>query len=349
MLLYGLFIPSKFKLNKNLFFFLIYLFLISVTSIFILPLSFSNTLFKSFILIIGLPILYNIVTKYQQTFIQSYVIAVKTTMIFMIIQIIAFFLNYIGLRNVIWDSNILFNASEMTFINGFPRVSSLYTEPSYLAAFLIPYLGIAKKNQRIYATILIALTFSLVGYLGTLIFYGGRLFLTKTNRLNTLIIIGSGVALLILIMGSRLDISDFSSTNLTTLIYAYHSIYIYQNWTLFLLGLGVDNYEEIWNLYSLNSLMNMDLITAVKNLDEDFLMLKSSPFLLYRVFVELGIIGVFTFAFYIYNRRFNFFTFGVIALAIRSGEYNKPLFLLFLVGSIASSLNFNLIHPRKLS
>lgn len=347
LIFYGLFIPSKFKLNRNLYFFLIYLFIVSVSSIFMFPSSLLNTLFKSFILIFGLPIIYNIVVKFQHTFKQSYVLAAKITIIFMVIQIIAFLLNYIGLRNIIWDSSIILNASNMTFINGFPRLSSLYTEPSYLASFLIPYLGIAEKKQRIYTTILIGLTFSLIGYLGALIFYGTRLTLIKSNRFNSSILIVCGITLLTLIMGARLDISDFSSLDLTTLIYVYHSIYIYQNWTLFLTGLGIDNYEEIWNLYSLSSLINKDLINTVKLLDDDFLMLKSSPFLPYRVFVELGVIGVFTFAFYIYKRRFNFFTFGVIALATRSGEYNKPLFLLFLVGSIISSHNFNIIHSKK--
>jgi hypothetical protein len=278
-----------------------------------------------------------------------YVSAAKFCVFFGVIQIISFFLSFLFNLNYfvqIYDPRWLLNTAPITYAGILPKLSSFFTEPSYLSCFLLPYLLISFNNLKttfysyflLFSTLLVfVFTFSSIG-IASLSLY----FVSKFSNFKQFFSIKNYFFILLIILFVfnnesiylrffQLGESDLGAINLSSMIYVLNLNLILSsfNWQ-YLWGYGLDTYQIVVGHYYDSSLIAEGIQKIYEKPD---LMINGAPTLFFRFFVEFGVIGYF---FLLKKFKFDYlkspFFFGFLAFCLRSGEYLRfdTLFFLFM-------------------
>lgn len=288
------------------------------------------------------------VFSYESLF-KVYVLAAKFCVFFGVIQVISFFLSFQLNLNYfvqIYDPRWLLDTAPITYAGILPKLSSFFTEPSYLSCFLLPYLIISFKDFNtsfysyflFFSTLLVfVFTFSSIGIASLLLY-----FVSRFSNLKQLFSIRNYFFLLLIFLFVlnnesiymrffQLSESDLGAINLSSMVYVlnFNIILSSFNWQ-YLWGYGLDTYQIVVGQHYDSSLIAESMQKIYEKPD---LMINSAPTLFFRFFVEFGIIGYF---FLLKKFRFDYlkspFFFGFLAFCLRSGEYLRfdTLFFLFM-------------------
>ena len=304
----------------------------------------------NFILILFFLLLFrNIINYFSfESLFKSYILAAKFCVFFGFIQIISFLISLQFQSDFflyIYDPRWLFVSSPISYAGVFPKISSFFTEPSYLSCFLLPYLIISINNAKVntygYLTLffvasVFVFTFSTIGFISLFLFFVSRFSnLRFFGSLSNYFFLGLIIFFVIsndsmFLRITQLGESNLDSINLSSMVYILNLNLIISsfNWQ-YLIGYGLDSYQIlIGNLHE-SSMISDSILKLYTKSD---LMLNGSPTLFFRFFVEFGILG---YLFILKNFKLVFlkspFFFGFLAYCLRSGEYLRFDTLFFLL------------------
>lgn len=358
ILLLSLLFRFKCELNRKLLIFVLFLINGLITS-FVYKINTYGVLINFFLILFFGTLLWNLFKfASYENLLKYYKRAAKLCVYFGIIQILAFFIN-INYPNIffvnLYDPRLLFVSSPISYAGIYPKISSFFTEPSYLACFLMPFLIISFNNRKKYISdyfmlfsvlLVFTFTFSSIGFIALFIYFLSVSFTFNLKKTLPSIFFLVLIIFFILINDSmytrviQLGQSDIDSVNLTTLGYLVNLNYINTslNWHYFF-GYGLDSYQII--LGQMHD--RLQTSSNILQFEKSELMLNGAPTLFFRIFVEYGIIG-----YLIIVNKFKYeylkspFFFGFLAFCFRSGEYLRfdTLFFLFM---------FLFFHDRKVT
>ena len=261
------------------------------------------------------------------------------------IQLVAFLISSFSPFNleIIYDSSSWSDSGNLHWVGNFPRLNSLYSEPSYLGLFLLPLLAIKLRNappfRWLTVLIPIMMTFSLNVYIGL----GLTILFNSNLSLKTvvLVVIGTFMTLMLGLDEYILHRTDVNSgyIDVTLLVYIFHIQTFLFEWKNILFGYGIDNYFLIFDSWR-SSFVSSEILTIVKTIPDEELMLQGAPLLIVRLLVELGyafflIVG-FAIRKYIFVK--SYWIYALVGLSLRDGDYLRPFFLFFLIMHISNSI-----------
>jgi hypothetical protein len=299
--------------------------------------------------------------KYRFSFeslFKTYILAARFCIFFGLIQVVSFFLYLqfqLNLFTRIYDPTWILDTAPVTYAGIFPKISSFFTEPSYLSCFLLPYLIVSLKNFKssaygplnlFCAALVFVFTFSSIGFVSLLLYFITRFsnfkqFFKLRNYFFILLIIVFVISNeSIFLRFFQFSESNLELINLSSMVYIlnFNLIMSSLNWH-YLFGFGLDSYQiVIGNMFETSSIAE----NISKIYEKPDLMINGAPTLFFRFFVEFGVLG-----YLIILRNFKFdylkspFFFGFLAYCLRSGEYLRfdSLFFLFMFLSFHSKIH----------
>jgi hypothetical protein len=326
----------------------------SLIFIYNLTLNFSNidgmmnSVFKLSIFMLLVICAFDIKLLDYNKLIKYYIKYASFVSFFWWIQFVAFTINsYTGVNlAIIYDSSNWSDSGSLHMVGNLPRLNSFYSEPSYLGLFLLPIFVIKYLQKSFLSASLILLpiimTFSLNVYAGLGIFFILNMNWTYKSLVFLIILI-----ILMFLMGlnnyflHRISV-DTDHIDVTLLLYVFHIQSYLISWKSFFLGYGVDNYIYLFNSWR-GKFSGIEYLSIVETLDDDELMLKSSPLLVLRLFVEWGYLFLIIVAIAIRKYIFvkSYWIYGLLGLALRDGDYMRPYFLFFLI------MHISYVHIRE--
>jgi hypothetical protein len=310
---------------------------------------------------------------------EIYCRAARFCVFFAFIQFFAFFItdiiSFLDLT-YLYDFRWLLGSSEPSYTSLYLKLSSVFTEPSYFAPFVLPYLIICfynysdkKTNKNLFHFISILFvflfSFSLIGNVSLIIFIIINQSLRDFFSLKKIIFFSLFFLAVFLIPEMYVRLTDFSfenidDVNLSTLSYIINIDYFINliNWQLFF-GYGLDSYQILMNYAVENNLSFIDYTLLHEKFSYSFengsissiehFQLNASPLLFLRLPFEFGI---FTFIYLVFKFKkkyiSNIFFVGVLAFSLRSGQYLRFDMMLFIFMFIYS-LDFLDLKKRKIT
>ena len=209
---------------------------------------------------------------------EIYCRAARFCVFFAFIQFFAFFItdiiSFLDLT-YLYDFRWLLGSSEPSYTSLYLKLSSVFTEPSYFAPFVLPYLIICfynysdkKTNKNLFhfiSTLFVFLfSFSLIGNVSLIIFIIINQSLRDFFSLKKIIFFSLFFLIVSLIPSMYGRLTDFSfenieDVNLSTLSYIINIDYFINmiNWQSFF-GYGLDSYQTLMNYAVENNLSFID-------------------------------------------------------------------------------------------
>lgn len=314
----------------------------------------------------------------NKTILEIYCRAARFVVFFAFVQFFAFFItdiiSFLDL-SYLYDFRWFLGSSHPSYTSFYLKLSSVFTEPSYFAPFILPYLIICfynfsdkKTNKNLFhfiSTLFVFLfSFSLIGYISLIIFIIINQSLRDFFSLKKIIFFSMFFLIIFLIPELYGRLADFSfenidNVNLSTLSYIINVDYFINliNWQLFF-GYGLDSYQILMNYAVENNLSFVDYTLLHEKFSysweggtssiEEF-QLNGSPTLLLRLPLEFGIFAFLYLVFKIKKKYIsNIFFVGVLAFGLRSGQYLRFDMILF-VFMFIYSLDFLDLKKRKIT
>jgi hypothetical protein len=249
-----------------------------------------------------------------------------------------------------YDLKWLFNGyANLTYSGIFLKVPSIFTEPGYLAPFLIPaaYLSVkslvfgsgeVSRTVVIFILLAIIFTFSLIGYFGLLL---ALFILFRKNILIALLATGLFIVYGMLNVQSikpRVDafINTFQSGLMIN--YNFSSLVLILNYHISkeafkqnpVLGAGIDGYEMMSDRIIDRGFSEHVLNKFTKMNQPEYLMVKDGGNLFFRILVEFGLTGIILITFFLwrnfsptnYEKHIQFMCLiFIMTYAVRTGQY----------------------------
>lgn len=347
------YIPKNFLLYISIFFFIGL-----ITSI-----VYGSNLFGVIInyvaLVFIVSIIYSLFRSYDKDLIfDVYCKAAKISIFFGFVQFFSFLITTIFSTDLsfLFDFRWILASSHPSYTTLFLKLSSIFTEPSYFAPFILPYLIFTfysfneKKSKKnlfnfISTLVIFLFTFSTVGYVSLILYVILNQSLREIFSVKKIFLISIFLIIVFLVPEMYDRLSDFSyqnieETNLSTLSYLINLDYFVNllDWKM-LIGYGIDSYQILMNFAVENNLSFIDYTLLHEKFSysweggtssiEEF-QLNGSPSMFLRLPLEFGIIA-FIYLLWNFKKKYvsNIFFVGILAYSLRSGQYLRFDMILF--------------------
>ena len=368
------FIPKKFLLFVSFFF------LIGISTSLIYNSNLNGVIINYIALTFLISLLYSLFKVLDnKTILEIYCRAARFCVFFAFVQFFAFFItditSFLDLT-YLYDFRWLLGSAAPSYTSFYLKLSSVFTEPSYFAPFILPYLIICfynfsdkKTNKNLFhfiSTLFVFLfSFSLIGYVSLIIFIIINQSLRDFFSLKKIIFFSLFFLIIFFIPEMFGRLNDFSfenieDVNLSTLSYVINIDYFINmiNWQS-LFGYGLDSYQILMNYAVENNLSFIDYtllhekfnysrdVGSISSIEE--FQLIGSPTIFLRFPLEFGFFAFLYLVFKIKKKYIsNIFFVGVLAFGLRSGQYLRFDMMLF-VFMFIYSLDFLDLKRRKIT
>jgi len=381
ILLFLLLLFNKdFYIPKKVILILSFFFLIGISTALIYSSNLNGVIINFIALTFLISLLYSLFKVLgNKTILEIYCRAARFCVFFAFVQFFAFFItdiiNLLDL-NYLYDFSWLLGSAAPTYTSFYLKLSSVFTEPSYFAPFILPYLIICfynfsdkKTNKNLFHFIstlfVFSFSFSLIGYVSLIIFIIINQSFRDFFSLKKIIFFSLFFLIVFLIPEMYGRLTDFSfenidDVNLSTMSYVINIDYFINliNWQS-LFGYGLDSYQILMNYAVENNLSFIDYtllhekfsyslekgsITSIEQFQ-----LNGSPTIFLRLPLEFGFFACLYLASLIKKKYIsNIFFVGVLAFGLRSGQYLRFDMMLFVFMSIYS-LDLLDLKKRKIT
>ena len=374
VLFFGLLINGKFHISKFAFLFLFIFFVFGI----LMSLLYEKNTEGVVVSYIAFMFLISIISSLFKNFnvkllVNAYFISSRIAVFFGLVQLFSYFISKIIFfvdLSFLYDFSWIINTADLSYTSFSIKLTSLFTEPGYLAPFILPYLIFSfykfrdlKNRQNRYqllsSLLVFIFTFSLLGYISLIIYIiisqRFKVIFSFRKLFIPILVIGLTV-IYIPEMFSRISdfaLSDVNNVNLSTLVYIMNLDYIINsiNWQI-IFGYGFDSYQILMDNAVLKKLSFYDYDLLNKQYDYawegggayyEYFMLHGAPTMFFRFPVEFGLLATI----YIFSKLkkkhiSNIFFVGFLAFLLRSGQYLRFDFMFFVFMIIFYSNIFNI-------
>ena len=352
-------INKNFYIPKNFLLYISIFFLIGLITSIVYGSNISGVAINYMALVFIVSILYSLFKIFDKNIIfDIYCKAAKISIFFGFVQFFSFLITSVFSIDLtfLFDFRWILASSHPSYTTLFLKLSSIFTEPSYFAPFILPYLIFtfysfnekkSKRNLFNFLTTLVVFlfTFSTVGYVSLILYVILNQSLREIFSIKKMFIIAIFLIIVFFVPEMYDRLSDFSyenieQANLSTLSYLINLDYFVNllDWKM-LIGYGIDSYQILMNFAVENNLSFIDYTLLHEKFSysweggtssiEEF-QLNGSPSMFLRLPLEFGIIASIYFL-WNFKKKYvsNLFFAGILAYSLRSGQYLRFDMILF--------------------